>query len=294
MTAAEEGILLLCCRLGDPNARPLSMAQFRDLGQKVRAAGAGGDSLRQVSVSDLAELGYDEEESLRICGLLQREALLRRYLRGAEMRQIVPLTRISSSYPQRIAAWKRLSSPPTLFCRGDLSLFSMPAVSLVGSRKLRESNRRFAEQVGRLAAQEGFVLVSGGAEGADQAAQAACLEAGGRVIVFVPDRLDRYPANPRVLYCSEDGYDLGFTNIRALHRNALIHMQGSKTLVAQCGNGEGGTWQGSVDNLRHGWSELYVWNDDSEGAQALIERGATGIQRLNSISELTQMQQSWF
>ena len=294
MTAAEEGVLLLCCKLGDPNARPLTMAQFRELGNRVRMSVVSGNSLRQIVESDLAALGYDEAESRRIYHLLQREEQLRRYLRSAERLGIRAVTRISQQYPQRIAACRKLSSPPVLFCRGDVSLFARPAVSLVGSRKLREPNRCFAAQVGRLAAEEGYVLVSGGAEGADRMAQEACLAAGGHVIVFVPDRLDRYPAEPRVLYCSEDGYDLGFTNIRALHRNGLIHMQGGKTLVAQCGSGEGGTWQGSVENLRHGWSDLFVFEDGSEGAQMLMERGATGIRHLQTISGLSKMQQSWF
>ena len=29
MTAAERGLVLLCCALGDRDAKPLTMAQFR-------------------------------------------------------------------------------------------------------------------------------------------------------------------------------------------------------------------------------------------------------------------------
>ena len=71
-------------------------------------------------------------------------------------------------------------------------------------------------------------------------------------------------------------------------------MQGQKTLVAQCSKGSGGTWHGSVENLKHGWSDVYVFDDGSEGANALMERGASGVKMLKCISSLQQMQQSWF
>ena len=57
MTAAEEGVLLLCCKLGDPNARPLTMAQFRELGNRVRMSAVSGNSLRQIVESDLEKTG---------------------------------------------------------------------------------------------------------------------------------------------------------------------------------------------------------------------------------------------
>ena len=60
MTAAEEGVLLLCSRLGDPNMKPLTMPQFRELGLRVRSAGLNGDPLRQLQAQDLLCLGYDE------------------------------------------------------------------------------------------------------------------------------------------------------------------------------------------------------------------------------------------
>ena len=116
-------------------------------------------------------------------------------------------------------------------------------------------------QAGKLAAAEGFTLVSGGAAGADTVAQEACLAAGGRVICFVPDSLLDHPARQNVLYCSAGGYELPFSTPRALARNCLIHAMGEKTLVAQCAEGTGGTWSGSQWNLRRGMSELYVFDD---------------------------------
>lgn len=294
MTAAEEGVLLLCCRLGDPDCKPLTTAQFRELGLRVRAAIPDGDPLSELSLRDLLRLNYPSEEASRILRLLERKRHLSDYLSEGERRGIVPLTRISSSYPLRISRARKFSAPPVLFASGDLSFLAQPSVAVVGSRQLRPENEAFAVQAGHAAAKEGLVLVSGNAHGADRTAQNACLEAGGSCIVFTADRLMDHAPRARILYLSEDGYDLPFSAYRALHRNSLIHIQGDKTIAAQCTYGKGGTWEGSLDNLKHSWSPLFVFDDGSPGAQALMERGATGVKALTSVQELTPSQISLF
>ena len=39
----------------------------------------------------------------------------------------------------------------------------------------------------------------------------------------------------------------------------------------------GGTWDGSVKNLRFGWSPLYIFDDGSESAGLLEQMGAGKI-----------------
>ena len=294
MTAAEEGVLLLCCKLGDEQAKPLTMARFRDLGLRVRAAMGGSDPLSELTSSDLQQLGFSKSDSAQIVDLLNRQALLSQYLAAGERRSIVPITRVSPAYPLRVSRHRQLSSPPALFAMGDLSLLTLPSVAVIGSRRLLPENEVFARAAGQRAAEEEFVLVSGNAIGADQTAQNACLEAGGSCIVFVADRLMDQRPHDRILYISEDGYDLPFSPARALHRNALIHMQGDRAIAAQCTYGKGGTWEGCLDNLRHNWSPLFIFDDGTAGAKALMERGATGVTQLASIAELTPSQVSLF
>ena len=146
-----------------------------------------------------------------------------------------------------------------------------------------------------MAAREGFTLVSGGANGADTAAQEACLAAGGKVICFVPDELSRYAPGENLLYCSADGYDLSFSSSRALRRNYFIHALGEKVFVAQCPNTSGGTWSGTSDNLKHRWSEVYVLCDGSDGAEALMALGAVGVdENLPPLADLLSYQLSIF
>lgn len=293
MTAAERGVLLLCASLA-PDDRPLSMAQFRELSLRAQAHGAPeGDLSAELRHADLRRLGYDGEAAERILRLLSRERALERSLAEAERQGIVPLTRISAAYPTQLARRLGTSCPPALFCRGEMLLLQRDCVSLVGSRALREGGRRFAQRAGQLCAQEGHVLVSGGAEGADTAAQEACLASGGSVIVFTAGRLCDCAPRERVLYVSEGGWRLPFSTPRAMSRNRLIHAMGEKTLVAQTGYGSGGTWNGTLDNLRRGYSPVFICDDGSEGARALIARGAEPAGELLSLAQLTPRQASF-
>ena len=290
MTAAERGVLLLCAAMGDAE-RPLTMAQFRALSLRAQAHGApGGDLSAELTRSDLLRLGCTGTETEQVLALLARERALDDYLAAAEREQIVPLTRITAAYPEPLARRLHTSCPPVLFARGDLLLMRRRCIALTGSRALVEAGRRFARRVGELAACEGYTLVSGGAPGADSEAQEACLRAGGSVIVFTPQRLCDQPLREHMLYLSEGGWTLPFSAPRALSRNRLIHAMGEKTLVAQTGFGSGGTWSGALENLRHGWSTLYVHDDGSEGAAALIARGAEPVRELGSLSGLTPAQ----
>ena len=126
--------------------------------------------------------------------------------------------------------------------------------------------------------------------GADRAAQEACLTAGGSAVIFPAGRLLDCPAQAHVLYLAEQGYDLPFSAQRALSRNHFIHAMGEKTLVAQCRAGAGGTWDGTTENLRRGWSPVFVSDDGSEGAQALIARGAVPVRTLSGLDDLQPAQ----
>ena len=291
MTAAEWGVLLLCSALRSESEKPLTMAQFRELSKRARAMGMGNaDPMRDLVQEDLLRLGYEPAFAVHILELFAREDRMERALSWAEQRGIRPITRISGDYPAALQYKLGGSATPVLFGQGDFRLLQTRCISVVGSRQLLPQNRQFAEAAGRAIAREGFTLCSGGAEGADTAAQEAALAAGGSVIVFVPDALTEHPPRERVLYLSETGFLLPFSASRALSRNRLIHAMGEKTLVAQCRYGTGGTWRGTTQNLRQGYSPVFVFADGSKGADALMEQGAipTGIPE--SIEALQELQ----
>lgn len=278
MTGAERGFLLLASHLGDPARKVLTTHQLRVLGDRVRYAGNSGED-RDLAEGDLLGLGYSRELAERIVGLLGQEAVLDHYLHRGKRAGCVPVTRVSDGYPPMLKQRLGPDSPGCLWAKGDLEILRYPAVSLVGSRELREDSRAFAEDVGYHAAMKGLTLVSGNARGADRAAQEACLRAGGRVVSIVADELAKQPVRRNLLYLSEDGFDEAFSAQRALSRNRCIHALGQMVFVAQAELHKGGTWDGTVKNLRFGWSPVACFRDGSEASKRLEQMGAYLIGR---------------
>ena len=288
MKNTERGFLLLTCPLGDPGRKPLTTAQFRELTRRMQAFSCD-DPERQLQLQDLTAMGYGDTFARHILRLLEQEEVLDGYLLAAKRKGIVPVTRVSEQYPLILRRRLGLDAPGVLWAMGNLSLLERPAVSLVGSRDLHPENRGFAREAGRQAALQGITLVSGNARGADKAAQEACLENGGSVISVVADALTDHEARENVLYLSESSFEEPFSPQRALSRNRVIHALGRITLVAQATLQKGGTWDGTVKNLRKGWSPVACFRDGSEPMAQLEQLGAYSI-GIGDLQDLCAMQ----
>ena len=295
MTGAERGFLLLSSHLGNPERKPLTTAQLRTLADRMAHSPRHSQD-REVEAADLAALGYRSDMVRRILALLEEEDLLQHYLHRASKAGCVPISRIREGYPAILRQRLGLDSPGCLWVKGDTSILNTPAIALVGSRDLREENRRFAEAVGIHAARQGLTLVSGNARGADKTAQNACLQSGGRVISIVADDLAKHPLQERILYVSEDGFDEAFSAQRAISRNRCIHALGRMTFVAQASLEKGGTWDGTVKNLKHGWSSVACLRDGCDASRRLEAMGAYQVdtEDLGDLSALQEPTQTLF
>ena len=267
MRRAEFLMVLLCCPLGR-GLPVLNRREYRRLADRMLMYQSMLDD-RPMNISVLRDIGCTLHEAEKIFRLIETENEGWRYLQSRP--EVTAVCRLSSYFPTQM---RRLEEcPAALFCLGDIGILKLPRISLVGNRDLTGRGELFALQVGRWAAKHQYVLVSGGARGADTVAMNACLEAGGQVISVLPDRL---PAMPKenILYVSDEGYDMDFTAARALRRNHYIHAMGERTYVAQCSECKGGTWSGAKDNLRRRLSPLFVNMDNSEGCRELLALGA--------------------
>lgn len=285
MNVREQGFLLLTGYLGDPERRPLTIPQFRRLTHCARRMLPPGED-RDLTAEDLEAIGLERTLARKAFQLLSQEEQLKWYLQKGRKAGCLPVTRLSDRYPHRLRRILELEAPGCLWMKGDPGLLSLPCISVVGSRDLQENNRVFAEEVGKQAALQGYVLVSGNARGADRTAQESCLAYGGQVICVVADSLQQQPPKDRVLYISEEGFDLPFSAQRALQRNRIIHSMTPLTFVAQCAMGKGGTWKGTCDNLRYNRSRVICFDDGSNAVKELLCRGAgcTGIDGLSDLS----------
>ncbi len=292
MTGPEVGYLLLASHLGDPERKPLSPARLAALRRRMRLAPRSNPE-GEVDEEFLRSIGCEDALRRQILHLLSQTALAESYWKNAEKRGFRCVTRRSPQYPRALVVAMGDHAPSVLWLWGNESLLEGPKVALVGSRDAGADSLDFACSVGRASAEQGFVLVSGGARGADRAGQDACLRAGGNVITVLPDSfLDKYRPGKGLLYLSEDSYDMPFSSQRALSRNHIIHSLGLCTFVAQCGF-SGGTWSGTIANLKRGFMPVYAY----EGCKALYllqDLGAISVGRrdLERLEELTVPSQS--
>ena len=295
LTPAERGFLLLTSNLGVPGRKPLTAVQLRVLTARMERTDRKRDD-RELESRDLVTAGYGQDMAEHIVSLLGDEEILRYYLSRARKAGCVPITRATEAYPAELRRRLGSDAPGCLWAKGDTGLLATHMIALVGSRELRQHNEEFAREVGRQAALQGFTLVSGNARGADRAAQEACLRHGGKVISVVADSLAAHDVRENVLYLSEDDFDEEFTAQRALSRNRVIHALGMGTFVAQCRARVGGTWDGTVKNLRYGWSPVCCFRDGSESADILVQMGARSVlfHELEDLSALCAKEKSLF
>ena len=287
MNAREQGFILLASGLGDADRHPLTVAQLRNLAKRVQSMAPPTEN-RELLQSDLLALGYNREMSGRILSLLRQNDELSYYLQKANRLGCVPITRVSQGYPYALRRLQ-LDAPGVLWAMGDLSILGRPMVSLVGSRDVHPKNEQFAAEVGRQAACQGYVLVSGNARGSDRVAQESCLAAGGYVVIVAADSLEYKQKNEHILYLCEDSFDFPFSTQRALSRNRVIHCLGSRVFVAQCEYRTGGTWNGTEKNLSYNWSPVFCYEDNSVACRSLAQMGAVKI-NIDALSDFSHLE----
>jgi len=80
-----------------------------------------------------------------------------------------------------------------LYYKGDLGLLDSPKrISIVGARKASEEGKRRAAKLAKLLAKEGYVIVSGLAEGIDTAAMEGTISVGGKVVGVIGTPINDY------------------------------------------------------------------------------------------------------
>lgn len=98
-----------------------------------------------------------------------------------DVQQRWELTPASQLYPKGM---REMENPPqTLYGRGDPEVLGSKCLAVIGARQATPYGLALASMAGRIAAESGITLVSGGALGCDAAAGRGALDAGGRSIV---------------------------------------------------------------------------------------------------------------
>lgn len=223
----------------------------------------------------------------RVEYLLKRGTSLGLALEKWERSGLWVLGKGDSEYPIQLKKRLKEKAPPLLFGYGNKSILKTPSIAVVGSRNVGEDDKNFSRDVGRIAAAQGFSIVSGGARGADEASMLGALEFEGTAIGIMADSLTKASASLKyrehimagnlVLmspYNPEGKFSVG----NAMGRNKYIYCMSRAAVVVHSGL-TGGTWTGANENLKNNWVPLFVKenNDPECGNSKLITLGAHRI-----------------
>lgn len=285
-----QAILLLTAPLiagrGTSSSDLLSPGEYKRLARHLREIQRQPADLVSPDAADLMRACQPVIDEARLQRLLGRGFLLSQVIERWQARAIWVVSRADAEYPRRLKVRLREDAPAVLYGCGDMALLESGGLAVVGSRHVDDSLIDYTMAVGRLAAQAGRTLVSGGAKGIDQAAMRGALEAGGKVSGVLADSLEKTTMNREHRNLLLDGqlvlispYDpsAGFNVGNAMQRNKLIYALADASLVVSSDLNKGGTWTGAVEQLdKLEFVPVYVRSTgcSSPGLDALRSKGA--------------------
>ena len=295
LSADSQAITLLCSALALPrgaDVKPLSPTEWSSLATTIHRSDLQrpGALLGRDSAAIQRELEVGTEAARRLTALLARGGQLALELDRLAGRGIWIVTRADESYPSLLKERLKSTAPPLLFGAGRQALLLERAIAVVGSREADQSSLSFATHLARRCAEGGFTVVSGAARGIDSAAMVAAADAGGNAIGFVADALEKMARRQDLREHLVDG-DMAlvsayhpaarFTVGNAMGRNRLIYCLAEAAVVVASGGENGGTRGGALEDLKAGWTPLFVRADEDApvGNHDLIASGGRPLRR---------------
>lgn len=298
LTPQDQAILLLTASLGRAdaeNARPLSNSEWARFAVWLKDHDLTPASLLASGWKDVVAGWTNPAVPLaRLEALLNRGAALGLALEKWQRAGLWVLTRSDDDYPERLKKRLGARAPAALFGCGNRHLLKAGGIAVVGSRKADDEDLRFAEDLGRQAAEQGRTVVSGGGRGIDQSAMLGALEREGTAVGVLADNLLRSATSAKYRkylgsndlalvtpFYPEAGFHVG----NAMSRNKYIYCLADAAVAVSSTPERGGTWNGAVENLKAAWVPLWIKRNDSpaSGNAELVRQGAHVLQpRLGS------------
>ena len=290
-TPATQAILLLTAhfsKLRDDAAKPLTAKEWGRFAAWLKGNALTPEQLMTDQLDNLLQGWSDKTVTKqRIETLMARGSALalavEKWLRAG----LWVMTRSDPEYPRRFKQRLGTDSPAVLFGCGNRKLLNGGGLAVVGSRNTTEEELAYSSDLGKLAANNGYSIVSGGARGVDEAAMLGALAADGTVIGVLADKLlqhcssakyRRYLMNNDLVLISPFYPEAGFNVGNAMQRNKYIYCLADAGVVVHSGM-KGGTWTGAKENLKKGWVPLWVkeTQDEEAGNRAIVEDGAAWV-----------------
>lgn len=286
-----QAILLLCGIFGSARTdepKPLNLSEYNKVAQWLRDLEMRPSDLlekegtRRIRDSQTAPLEVD-----RLLALMARGASMAFAVESWTNKGLWVISRVDDEYPQQLRDRLKRSAPPILYGSGRKELLSQGGLAIVGSRNVDEEAVRFTHFLAECCAAQRIVVISGGARGVDGEAMGAALKKGGTVVGVLAKGLAQEASSKKfrdaimagtLVLLSPFHPNAAFNVGNAMGRNKYIYALSDWALVISSGLGEGGTWAGATENLKHKWVPLFVRSGQVPyGNTRLVESGGTPL-----------------
>lgn len=217
------------------------------------------ENLFSAGLDSFDEFHYINEENIE--ELRDLEPTIELYEKLFSQCEDAGISVIGIDDPQYPDGLRDYHAPLIIYAKGNIDLLERPSVSFAGSRDTDSNGQKWAADVAKELANE-YVIVSGGAVGADEAAHEGALCAGGDTIVILGTGLENvYPEENKELFdrvLAENGTiishqtpDTGPSRRGFLHRNKT-NSGLSEGIVLVSTDGSGGTMSQYRDAVSQG------------------------------------------
>ncbi|MDG4552372.1 MAG: DNA-processing protein DprA [Candidatus Contendobacter sp.] len=283
-----QAVLLLTAHLSKPTPnepRPLSPAEWGRFARWLKEREISPERVLRDEPARLLAGWMDRTVTLeRIHALLNRAGALGLAVEKWQRAGLWILIRADADYPSRLKKHLQADSPPVLFGCGNPRLLDRGGIAVVGSRHASPEDLAFTTRLGAEAALQGLSVISGGARGVDETAMLGALGREGTAVGVLADGLLRAATSTRfrpsllngnLALISPFNPEAGFEVGNAMARNKYIYCLADAAIVIAANREQGGTWHGAVENLKHGWTPLWVKShlEPTSGNAELARRG---------------------
>ena len=289
MNENSQAIIILCSHLCPPEGiDPLSISEWSKVAETLM-----NHKLEPKDLLDFTEYEIDslfaeikDVTSERLMRLMDRSAGLFAEVSRYKSEGINIYTRADKEYPVKLKMKLKQKCPPLFYCAGDISISELRVAGYAGSREIDSDDEDFTRKTVMKTCAYKLGVVSGGAKGVDSISAQTALDEGMPLIEYIAGGLTAMLKKKDIrgnvikgkrLILSEVNPEAGFSVGSAMSRNKYIYAQSEAAVIIKSDLGNGGTWTGAAENIKHGWTKLFCRDKDYPGNMELIRMGAIAI-----------------
>ena len=289
ISRTAKAVLLLMHPLTEiPDSRAsdlLTLAEYNQFTSYLRKHDRSPSDLLGIAGISLIQGSHSLDPS-RIERLLSRGSALEAACRRWESSRVWVICRADQFYPKRLKGRLRYDSPPLLFGSGEVNLLGRRGLAIIGSASANVDLINFALDTGRLVANGGCVLVSGGFTRLEKAALRGAREAGGGIVTHSRETLEPTEVSQAI---PSKNSQMGFVTVSdrdpTLSRDVgdvgadrrLVPLLADAALVVEAESEQDYPWSTVAEQLRGprpGRVFVRVSQDASQGLKSLRKMGA--------------------